>query len=143
MASLAKSVTELLSLDGVCVFDGGLRMVLVKLGLTSGGFCPNFDHYDRALNVLRASIVQRCAEHEQKVYASSESEAQKMMLISFVLIRSERNGGEEMRAGKVLLLFPCSMKGKNNEGELPFLLYMNCKAPLDEVVEAMKCLCLQ
>lgn len=76
--------------------DGDVRMVSVKSGFISGGFCSKLDSYSRALIFVRASKVKGCVRCVQMVYASSKSRAQKKILNSFVAIRAEKDKGEEV-----------------------------------------------
>lgn len=57
----------------------------------------------------------------------------------FSLVRGKKNERETAYAGKVLLLFCCSVKRESDENELAFVRYLECLALLDKVNETMKC----
>lgn len=78
------------------MLDGGVRVVFVRSGSTSTGFCSNSDDYDRALNVLRVSSVEELVKREQRVYNDPELGAQREMSISSVPISGKRDGREEL-----------------------------------------------
>lgn len=82
-------------------------------------------------------------DHKQRVSGSPELKAQRITLISFLLVREERDGKAEVWVGKVLLLSRCLVKGKSARNKLAFVLYVQLVAPLDEVDMALKCVCLQ
>lgn len=84
--------------------------------------------------------MDRYVKHEQKVYASPEFGAQRKTLNSFVLLRGEQDEREEVRSGKVLLLFHCSVKGESNGGEFTFVRYVDSMEPLREAGEVLECL---
>lgn len=94
--SAARCVTEQMCVNRVCVSEGDVRMVLVKLGLISRHFRPSLNSYGRARNVGRASSVEQCAERKRRVYANSEFGAQRKMLTSAVLVRKKRDEREEV-----------------------------------------------
>lgn len=77
------------------------------------------------------------------VYASSESEAQRKILNRFVLLRVDKNGKEEVCAGKLVLLFHCSVNGESNGDELSLVRCVECLAPLCKVEETLKFVCLE
>lgn len=52
-------------LHGVSVFDGKLRMLLVRSGFISGRLFSYLDDFDGALNVHRALITEICVLREQ------------------------------------------------------------------------------
>lgn len=96
VASLERCLGERTGVSGVLVSDRDVPMVLMKLGFISKGFCYSLEDYDRALNVAKASRAAQCVEHEHIDYANSEFEAQRKMSDSFVRLREERDGREEV-----------------------------------------------
>lgn len=60
-----------------------------------------------------------------------------------MLIQEKTDEGEEVKAGKVLLLFRCSVKGESDRDELAFVRYMKCVTYLDAKDEVLKCSCPQ
>lgn len=66
-----------------------------------------------------------------------------MTLNRFVSIQGKENGRKQVCSGEMLLLLLCSVSGESDGDELAFLRYMECVTPLDEVDEALKCVCLQ
>lgn len=62
--------------------------------------------------------------HEQKVYADQKSGPRKMLITSSVAIRGENNGEDEVRAGKVLLLLGCWVKGESRGEGAAFFWYL-------------------
>lgn len=125
---------------GTCV-DGDVRIVFMKSESISGDFYLSLDEYDRAFYVVGASSVQGCVKREQRVFASLEFEVQREMLNEFVLIRREKIRKEHFWVGKVLLLFHFLVNGGSDENELAFVRYMEFVARLDEMGEALKCVC--
>lgn len=81
--------------------------------------------------------MERCAEHEQRVYANSEFGPQQMILNSLVVMQGERDGREDVCVGKMILLFCFFVKKESDEDELGFVRYMECVASLDDVDEAL------
>lgn len=47
LESLAKCVRERTYVNGVRVFNGNMRMVFVRWGSISGGFCPTLENNDK------------------------------------------------------------------------------------------------
>lgn len=125
------------------VFDGDEQMVFSKSGFIIGDFCSSLDDCDRALNVIRGSIVKECVEREQRAYASPQFGARRKILNSFVLLRGKTDGSEELCVGKVLLLFSCSVKEESNGYGLAFVRYMDRMTPVNEGDGALKSVCLQ
>lgn len=64
-----------MSVDGVRVSDGGVRLVFVKSGITPGGFCSSLNDSIEACNVLRARRTGGCVMCEERVCASRHSAA--------------------------------------------------------------------
>lgn len=81
-----KTLTERLCSDEVGVVDGDVRLMFVRSGLITGGFCSNLGEYDGALNILRVWPTERCVLREHRVYDDQNFRAQKKLLNSFVLI---------------------------------------------------------
>lgn len=65
------------------------------------------------------------------------------MLNGFVLLQGERNGRKELCVREVLLLFCCLVQGESGGDEFAFLQYVEFVAPLEELNEPFKCVCLQ
>lgn len=143
LVSFAKCVREWICVGDAHVCDGDIGMVFVKSGFIKGGFCPSLNDYDRDLNMIKIPESRGCVLHEQRVYANHEFGAQKKLLNSFVLIRGESEGMEEVWVGKVLLLFRCVEKGRSGGAELAYVRYMECVPPLNNVEETLGCVCLQ
>lgn len=89
-------VRERVCVDGVRVLDEDVRTVVVKSVFISGGSCPNLDDYDGSFNVVKAFSVKAYVKCAQRIYANPELPAQKKMLSSFVLIRGEIDGTDEV-----------------------------------------------
>lgn len=138
LASIANCVRARMCVDVVRVTDEDVRMAFVNSKLLSGGFCPSLDDYDSASNVSKASSLKRCMERRQKVYTSSKFKAQRKISNSFVPIGGAREKREEVWAGRVLLLFGCSVKGESDDNELAYVLYMKRATPLDELHVTLK-----
>lgn len=78
--------------NGVRLFHGDVRVVFVRSGFISGGFCRSSEACDGALSVLIAWGTEGCVLCEQSVYAGLEFRAQKKRLSSFVAIQEKRDG---------------------------------------------------
>lgn len=115
----------------------------LKSGFISGDFSPSWGDYDRAFNIARASSAEGILNPGQRNYANLESRARRKVLSSLVLIRDERYARGEVWVGKMQVSFCCSVKRESDGGEFAFVRYMECAAPLDEVHDAQKCVCLQ
>lgn len=76
--------------------DNNIRIVFLKSGFISGGFCSTLKDYDHATNKVRISRTEDCEMHEKRVYASRESSAKRKILNSFVKIRGEGDKHEEI-----------------------------------------------
>lgn len=75
LRSFAKCVREWVLVDKSNACDGDVWVVLVKSGLIIESCCSTLKNYELAAEKTRISRTAYCKTHEQKMYASSESNA--------------------------------------------------------------------
>lgn len=111
LQSFAKCVRVCVLVGGKHVYDGNIRMKFVNLGFVSRGCCCPLSDYNRSRSKIKITRNGGCLLHEQKVYATHESGAERKVMSSFALIRSESEEEKKMWTGNVLLLFCCAVSG--------------------------------
>lgn len=108
---LAKCVRECFSVEGMQVYDGDSRMEFVTMGFSNGGFRPTFSDYDKSRNSITVFETEDCVLQKQRVYATHEFVAERMIMSSSVLTRGQSDEGKEIWVGKELLLSRCIVRG--------------------------------
>lgn len=88
-------------------------MKLVNSGFVSGKACSNLNGYDRLRNRIKILQTAVYVLHEQRVYGTHDSGAERKLVNSFLLIKSEGSREKESRVGKVLLLFLRDVEEEN------------------------------
>lgn len=111
---------------------GDVRVMFVKSGFTSEGFCPTLQVYDRAANKMGILRTEGCKMHEQRVYASRGLLAERKIFTSFVVVRNDRDVEKEIWVARVLFLCLCFVKRDMESVELGFVQYMRCVSLLKQ-----------
>lgn len=115
LVSFLKCIKEWVFVEENSMGDGDIRATFVKSGFISEGIIACLKDYDRSRNMTRVPRKGRYVPHEQRVFANHEFGAANKVMNSFLLVRGESDGGEELWVGKVLLLLQCSLKGQSEE----------------------------
>lgn len=110
--------------EGKDIWDGDIVVAPVKSGYKNEGFCLSLNDSNENENFLKNEGGQCCERHEQRAYASYEVVASKTMKTSFVLVRGESGGKEEVWVAKVLVVSSGSARGRDEKRELAHAPYM-------------------
>jgi len=132
---------EYISCDNPNYHEGDIKLEFVQSGFVKGGFIPDLSDYNRAKNYISLDKMQSCLQYRQRIYGTTSFGPTKASRFSYVLMKGEQDGQEELWVAKVLCLFHISIGGRREE--CAFVQYMQCTPPVDEVDDLLRCVCLR
>lgn len=111
MHFFALCTRECTSVQKVHGYGEDNRIESVKPETLREGLCPIFGDYDSSRNRIKTAESESCVYKEQRLHATHEFGAEKMMMSHFVRIRGEEDEEKKVTVKKVLLLFCCVVGG--------------------------------